>query len=159
MNLYDEFFAVIEAFEENNIIYAVIGGFAMTFHDEPRFTEDIDILVSHDDLEKTEQLLADLHFFSSTDPHPFLKTTLVLHRFVKTIENDYLILDLLAGQDDKFEDFLKNCTKFKWEKGTVAVVNRKDLIRLKKMRNSDQDKVDIKQLQNDEKENNGGTKG
>ena len=159
MNLYDEFFSIVEAFEKNDITYAVIGGFALAFHEKPRFTEDIDALVSHNDLEKSKKLLEDLRFFRSTDPHPFLKTSLVLHQFVKTIENDYLILDLLAGKDDKFEDFLKNNINFDWEKGTVSVISREDLIRLKEMRNSDQDKVDIKQLRNDEKEDNGRAKG
>jgi len=150
MNLYNEFFSIIEVFEKNDISYAVIGGFAMSFHEEPRFTEDIDILVSHEHLEKSKKLLDNLRFFSSTDPHPFLDTSLVLYRFVKTVDNDYLVLDLMAGNDKKFEDILKNRIYFEWQKGQLAVVSREDLIQLKKMRSSDQDKVDIKHLQNDE---------
>jgi hypothetical protein len=37
------------------------------------------------------------------------------------------------------------------EKGKVSVVNRYDLIWLKKNRNSDQDKIDIKSLQQNKK--------
>jgi hypothetical protein len=41
MDLHDEFFSIIEAFEENDITYVVIGGIALAFHDKPRFTKDI----------------------------------------------------------------------------------------------------------------------
>lgn len=34
----------------------------MAFHDEPRFTEDIDILVGHADLKHAEEILNDLDF-------------------------------------------------------------------------------------------------
>jgi hypothetical protein len=44
-------------------------------------------------------MLDNLRFFSSTDPHPFLDTSLVLYWFVKTVDNDYLVLDLMAGND------------------------------------------------------------
>lgn len=150
MNLYDEFFSIIEAFENHDITYGVIGGFAMAFHDEPRFTEDIDILVGHDDFHKAEEVLTKLNFFSSTDPHHFLDTKLSLYRYVKTFDDDYLVVDLLWAKENKFEEMLKNTIYYNWEKGKVAVINRKDLISLKRMRNSDQDKVDIKKLTEDE---------
>ncbi len=69
MNLYDEFFLITEAFEANEIVYAVIGGFALAFHDKPRFTDDIDILVKFESLSKTNIILNELNFFRSTDPH------------------------------------------------------------------------------------------
>jgi hypothetical protein len=52
MNLFDEFFKIVESFEKMDLKYAVIGGIAMGFHDQPRFTKDIDILVLPEDLEK-----------------------------------------------------------------------------------------------------------
>lgn len=153
MNLYDEFFSIIEAFENNNISYAVIGGFAMAFHSTPRFTDDIDILISHSDLANAKKILRKLNFFQSTDPHPFLKVNLLLHRFVKTLENDYLVVDILCSEEKQFSKMVENAIKKEWEKGVVSIVNQKDLIYLKKIRNSDQDKVDIKKLENHEEKN------
>lgn len=150
MNLYNEFFSIIEKFEENIITYAVIGGFALAFHDKPRFTEDIDILIETASLEKAGEILGELGFSSSTDQQHFLDTKLTLYRYVKTSDNDYLILDLLSGKESKFEEMLHNSVHYEWEKGKVEVVNRDDLIILKKMRNSEQDKVDIMNLQDDD---------
>lgn len=86
-------------------------------------------------------------------PHSFLDSSLILYRYVKTFDSDYLILDLLSGKGDTFGNMLQDCDTFDWQKGTVNVVNREHLIQLKKMRNSEQDKVDILNLKQDEKEN------
>ena len=72
MNLYDEFFSIIREFENHDITYAVIGGIALAFHDRPRFTRYIDILVKISHLVKVQTLLEKLSFFKSTDPHKFL---------------------------------------------------------------------------------------
>jgi hypothetical protein len=37
--------------------YALVGGVAMAFYTEPRFTEDIDLLVGFEDFEKTKGIL------------------------------------------------------------------------------------------------------
>jgi predicted nucleotidyltransferase len=150
IDLYDEFFSIIETFENAGLTYAVIGGFAMTFHDKPRLTEDIDILIDISALNKANELLERLNYFKSTDPHPFLKINLVLHRYVKIIEDDYLVVDILVGKGNRFGNILDNAVNVEWEKGNVSVVNREDLIWLKQNRNSDQDKVDIKNLHRDE---------
>lgn len=38
MDLFEEFFAIIQALDGARIRCAVVGGLAMAFHDEPRFT-------------------------------------------------------------------------------------------------------------------------
>jgi len=43
MNLFDEFSAIVKTFQKKKMRFAVVGGLAMTFYDEPRFTRDIDI--------------------------------------------------------------------------------------------------------------------
>ena len=43
MNLFDEFSAIVKAFQKKKMRFAVVGGLAMAFYDEPRFTRDIDI--------------------------------------------------------------------------------------------------------------------
>lgn len=150
MDLYDEFFSIIRAFEDAEITYAVIGGIALAFHDKPRFTRDIDILVNKNHFEEVEKILRKLEYFSSTDPHKFLNVDLVLHRFVKTEKGDHLLVDLLIGENKKFDRVFENSVKTEWEEGVVSIASKKDLIWLKKFRNSDQDKTDIKKLSNDQ---------
>jgi len=45
MNLFEDFSSIIKQFNKNGISYALIGGIALAFHDEPRFTKDIDFLI------------------------------------------------------------------------------------------------------------------
>lgn len=153
MNLYDEFFSIIEIFEQESIDYAVIGGVALAFHNQPRFTRDIDIIIRHSNLKKVETLLESRDFFKSTDPHKFLNVSLILHRFIKTRNNDHLMIDILVSKKEEFSKIFDNAIRTDWEKGKVSIANRKDLIWLKKFRNSDQDKTDIKNLSADEGEN------
>ena len=37
--------------------YALVGGVAMAFYTEPRFTRDIDLLIGSEDFEKTKGIL------------------------------------------------------------------------------------------------------
>lgn len=150
MDLYDEFFSIIRAFEDAEITYAVIGGIALAFHDKPRFTRDIDILVDKNHFEEVEKILRKLEYFSSTDPHKFLNVDLVLHRFVKTEKGDHLLVDLLIGENKRFDQVFENSVETEWEEGVVSIASKKYLIWLKKFRNSDQDKTDIKKLSNDQ---------
>lgn len=153
MDLYDEFFSIIYEFEKQDITYAVIGGVALAFHDKPRFTRDIDIMVAKSQLAEVEVLMEQLSFFKSTDPHKFLNVDLILHRFVKTKHGDHLVADILVGEKAKFSRVFDNAVTSKWDKGKVSIASRKDLIWLKKFRNSNQDKTDISNLTENEERN------
>jgi hypothetical protein len=149
MNLFDEFFKIIGSFEEIDLKYAVVGGIAMAFHDQPRFTKDIDILVLPEDLGEIAVIFEKIGYFESSDPWTFKNTNLTLHRFMKVEGGDFLTVDILAGSDDKYRKVVNNALLEKSEKGVVKIANKNDLIWMKEMRNSDQDKVDIKRLAND----------
>jgi len=71
---------------------------------------------------------------------------LTLHRFMKVEGEEFLVVDILVGNEEKYRNVVKNALEEKSEKGVVKVANKNDLIWMKKMRNSDQDKVDIKGL-------------
>lgn len=59
MDLYNEFFSIIKQFKIRKLKYAIIGGIAMAFHESPRFTRDIDILVLPENIKE----IADLYNF------------------------------------------------------------------------------------------------
>lgn len=53
---------LLNAFEEQNIRYALIGGFAMGLWGAGRATVDIDFLVNRDDMEKVDSIMSQLGY-------------------------------------------------------------------------------------------------
>jgi hypothetical protein len=155
VNLYDEFFTITRQLQESEIRYAVVGGIAMAFHDEPRFTRDIDVLVLPDAMGEVRTTLEDIGYFESSEPWTFTDTNITLRRFVKAEGEEYQIVDVLAGHGKGHEEAIEHALMQKAEKGTVRVVRREDLIRMKRQRNSDQDQIDIQQLHDDKNRESG----
>jgi hypothetical protein len=146
MNLYDEFFSMVLAFQQRNIRFAVVGGLAMAFHDEPRFTRDIDILLHSEDAEKLDGAMAILGYSESAKAWTFKRMPILLRRFVKCQGEEFIQVDVLIGKTKRIDRIVDNAENHPWSDGTVKVAAKKDLITLKKGRGSDQDKVDIKKL-------------
>ncbi len=121
----------------------------MAFHDQPRFTKDIDMLVIPEDLEKIRKAFNDIECFESAKPWTFKNTKLTLHRFMKIEGEDYLTVDVLLGHEDKHKDIIRKALNEETEKGYVRFARKEDIIWMKKFRNSEQDQVDIRRLQND----------
>jgi len=146
MNLYDEFSAIVKAFQKKKVRFAVVGGLAMAFHDEPRFTRDIDILLHSEDEEKMVEAMISLGYFESAKPWQFRDTPIALRRFVKTQGEEFVPVDILVGLTKRIDAMVNNAENQPWSKGQVRVATKEDIIKLKKGRGSDQDKVDIKKL-------------
>lgn len=149
MDLFDEFLKLIEGLNEARIPYAVVGGIAMAFHDEPRFTKDIDLLIAEDAIESVRKIFEKVGYFESSAPWTFQSSNLTLHRFMRTQGEDFLVVDILVGHEPQFEEVIRNAIKEDTEAGTVRIARKEDLISMKQLRNSDQDQVDIKRLRND----------
>jgi hypothetical protein len=103
MHLYDEFFRIVGEFEKNKISYCVIGGLALAFHDQPRFTKDIDFLIAKKDLPRTQQILSTFGYFESTDPLSFPKSRMELYRMIKTESEESMIVDILVGASERHQ--------------------------------------------------------
>lgn len=146
MNLYDEFSGIVKTFQKRKVRFAVVGGLAMAFHDEPRFTRDIDILLHSEDEEKMVAGMISLGYFESAKPWKFTNAPIVLRRFVKAEGEEFIPVDILVGQTKRIDAIVDNAVSHAWSKGKVKVATREDIIKLKKGRGSDQDKVDIRKL-------------
>jgi hypothetical protein len=146
MNLYDEFSAIVHAFNKKKVRFAVVGGLAMAFHDEPRFTRDIDILLHSEDEEKMVGAMIGLGYSESAKQWKFRSTPILLRRFVKTKGEEFVPVDILVGMTKRIDAIVDNAENQPWSKGKVRVATKDDIIKLKKGRGSDQDKVDIKKL-------------
>jgi hypothetical protein len=155
MNLFDEFFWIVRELGKHNIAYSVVGGIAMAFHAEPRFTRDIDLLVARKEMRKVKRLLQRLGYFESSKPWRFENTRLTLHRFMKTEGEDHLVADILTGEEPRYREIIENSIEAEWADGFVRVARKEDIIWMKQQRGSDQDRVDIKRLKDDKDRKNG----
>ncbi|OGV63718.1 MAG: hypothetical protein A3K19_17150 [Lentisphaerae bacterium RIFOXYB12_FULL_65_16] len=149
MNLYDEFFALIPYLNKLGVRYAVIGGIAMAFHGRPRFTRDIDVLIHSEDIDLVRMAFQRLDYRETAAPWTFRNTNLTLHRFLKTAGEEEMMVDVLLANAPEDREVISRAVQTEAEVGPVRVADRNDLIRLKAIRNSDQDQVDIKGLQDD----------
>ena len=149
MDLYNEFFRIMGEFNSRGLKYAIVGGIAMAFHESPRFTRDIDILVLPEDIKEITEITNSLGYLESSSPWKFKDTNLILHRFVKTVAEDHLLLDILVSNEDRYKKIIENSVSTESHEGIIRIARKSDLIWMKKLRNSDQDKVDIRKLEND----------
>ncbi len=150
MNVFLEFKRLVLEFEKLNVRYALVGGVAMAFHAEPRFTRDIDILVDSDDFHKAKGVLEKDGYFESSSPWIFRNMAIELHRFLKVVnEEDEMMIDILVPKSDEIRKIINNSLEAESEEGRVIVANKKDLIFLKKSRFSKQDQADIERLENE----------
>ncbi|MCD4677545.1 MAG: nucleotidyltransferase family protein [Desulfobacula sp.] len=150
MNIFDEFIQIIKHIELKKIKYALVGGVAMAFYTQPRFTQDIDILIDPNDLENICQILKKNKYFLSAEPWTFKNTPLTLHRFLKVTEDDQMIIDLLVAGEERHLNIIHNALKAHSEHGNARIAEKSDIIWLKKKRNSLQDQADIERLENEE---------
>lgn len=150
MTLNDEFFNLARQLQQRQIDYAVVGGFALAFHDIPRLTKDIDILIKPDDLESVVEMIEGLGYHASAPPWTFQKTRVTLHRFLKVEEPAYVFVDILAGHEAQHRTIIERAWEEPWADGVVKFASKEDLIWMKRQRGSDQDQVDIRRLQDDE---------
>jgi hypothetical protein len=146
MHLFDEFFLIIKSLEKHQVSYCVIGGLAMAFHDQPRFTKDIDLLIAGQDLQQAKKILSTLGYFESTDPLSFPKSKMELYRMIKTENEESMIVDMLVGHLNKHQTIIENAQIEEFEAGKVRIAKKEDIVWLKQFGNSDQDQVDIKLL-------------
>jgi len=150
MNVFEEFKRLVLELESQKVRYALVGGVAVAFYTEPRFTQDIDLLVETEDFEKTKDILENEGYFESAAPWTFRNVAIELHRFLKVAASeDEMMIDILIAKDDEAKRIIQDALKADSEEGRVMVANKKDLIWLKKTRGSKQDEADIEKLEDD----------
>jgi hypothetical protein len=151
MNVFEEFNRLVKELETRKVRYALVGGVAMAFYTEPRFTRDIDLLIDSEDYEKAKGILEKEGYFESASPWTFKRVPIELHRFLKVIDEDEMIIDILIAEIEEVRRIIRDSVEAESEEGRIKIASRKDLIWLKRMRASKQDQADIEKLE-DEKD-------
>ncbi len=113
-------------------------------------TRDIDLLIDSEDYEKTKGILEREEYFKSASPWTFKRVPMELHRFLKGTTDDEMLIDILIGKTEEIRRILRNSIEAESEEGRIKIVTREDLIWLKKIRDSQQDKADIEMLNDEE---------
>jgi hypothetical protein len=151
LNLLNEFRLVVGVLEEENIDYAICGGMAMAIHGFLRATVDIDIVLLQENIDKTKQVLKEKGYRIESNPMNFGNGEMIIHRITKidTDSEDFMVLDLLEVTQ-AMKEVWENRKRIEWNFGSISVVNKSGLIKMKKMRNSKVDQDDIERLENNE---------
>jgi len=143
MELYGELAKIADAFEADNLDYAVCGGIAVAFHGYSRFTKDIDLLVQEDDIERTMDLLDTIGFLERSGRIPFELHD--LYRTSKVEGTDILTVDVIAVSP-ALQEVWDDRTVFDWSGRRLWVVSAEGLAKMKQMAGRDQDLLDLKKL-------------
>ena len=149
MNVFEEFRQLVMELEKHEVRYALVGGVAMAFYAEPRFTRDIDILVDFEDYQKAKTVLEKDGYFESAAPWTFRNVAIELHRFLKVTPEDEMMIDILVAKDENVRRIIQDAVQAESEEGKVRLANKKDLVWLKRSRGSKQDQADIETLEDE----------
>ena len=153
LDLYVEFEKALDALEQHQINYALCGGLAVTFLAQPRFTEDIDILVSPDDCERCKAILQPLGFKFFSTPMRFDNDIVEVHKLTKIDpgDHDYIFLDVISAISPVAQEILSQRIRLAWKDKQVWVVSRAGLIKLKQASKRPKDQLDIDALEGESK--------
>jgi hypothetical protein len=147
INLYEELLAVTRSLAEAHVEYAVCGGWAMAVHLLPRHTVDLDLLVRPEAFAAAEAACAPLGYTFKARPMRFADGAVEIRRITKIdpMSHDALMLDFLLVTHD-IEDVWATRQLFQTAEGSMWVVSREGLIKLKTFRSSGVDLEDIAAL-------------
>jgi hypothetical protein len=145
MNLYLEFDNIVRHLRRGRISFAVAGGLAVGLHGFVRATQDMDFLVEPADLARTSQILQRLGYRANADSQTLAHDGLTIQRFWKrsTGAADLLIVDLLVPGSASLRRALRNAVTVKYGRGRLPVVTARDLVAMKRRRDSPTDRADI----------------
>ena len=151
MDVFGEFEQLAQDLANRQIPYALIGGVAMAFHAQPRFTKDIDLLIQAGHLPALKQMMKSRKYLPPGEPWTLPRAQLTLHRFVKPTLDDEFFVDVLVAESPELAAIVDRAQLVESPNHpTVRLARRDDIILLKKLRASPQDQADIALLQQDE---------
>ena len=148
LDLYEELKAVVHALTLDSVDYALCGGLAMAVYHVPRATIDIDLLVPADHLAPAEASARRLGYVIEAKPMVPAGGEIEIRKLSKVDPdtNDLLSLDLVVVTS-AVADAWETRQSVEWDEGVLTVVSREGLITMKAIRNSGQDRDDIRALE------------
>lgn len=145
IELPNDFKELLKSLEDKDVRYLVIGGYAVIMHGHPRFTADLDLVVSSDELnaERLVKVLEDLGFAGPTlKPSLFTSPRSLVRLGVEPVKIE--ILNYLEGT--KFEEALERAETRSVDGIGVKLISLTDLLANKEAVGRPQDLVDVLKL-------------
>jgi predicted nucleotidyltransferase len=155
MDLHPDFKDLLSALADTNAEYLVVGGWAVGYHAEPRFTKDLDLFVgpSGENLEAVGRALAQ-----------FGAPPAILEALRELGPDEFLFLgaspvrvDILRRIDGvAFAEAYARRVMVDWDGVAVSMIGLDDLIAAKRAAGRERDQRDLKQLDAARKRKQGG---
>ena len=146
MDLHPDLMDLLGAFSDSSVEYLVIGGWAVAFHSEPRFTKDLDLLIGDDDegnLARAADALATFGAPASIVAHArSLKPDEFLFFGTPPVRVD--VLRRIPGV--VFREAWERRVEADWGGQRVFVISRADLIAAKRAAGRERDLRDLRAL-------------
>jgi hypothetical protein len=146
MALHPDYKDILAAFATHSVEYLVVGGYAVGFHGQPRFTKDLDLWIrpTPENLERTRIALVS-----------FGAPQNLLQHLDQASEEDVLWMGLPPVRIDivkgvpggDFGAAYRNRVVASWDGVEVSIVSRADLIALKRASGRPQDHLDADMLE------------
>ncbi|MGA9071673.1 MAG: nucleotidyl transferase AbiEii/AbiGii toxin family protein [Terracidiphilus sp.] len=114
--MYDDFKELLSAFNAHSVKYLVVGGYAVSYHSQPRFTKDLDIFIKADPA-NAEAAYAALADFGAPLAEISKKDLADPRKFIR-FGQPPIAIDILSGIDGV--DFDQA-----WERRIEGVVDQK----------------------------------
>ncbi len=147
--LVTELQGLVAALENAEIDYAVCGALAMAIQGFPRATMDIDLLIPEGSVDDALKVASELGFDIRGLDISFKDPDLEIRRVSKIIGDVVLCVDFLLVLSD-IEDVWGDRERVPFAGGSISVVSRDGLIKLKRRAGRPQDHADIYRIENEE---------
>jgi len=144
VDFYSELRQLVAELENRAIDYALCGAVALAIHGVTRATQDIDILLRPQDLDRLREAIRPRGFTFEALPMDFTNGVSI-QRFTKLVEGQPFSLDVVLVRDF-LEKVWNDRLSVSFEGGKVKVVSEAGLITLKLVAARPQDLVDVKRL-------------
>lgn len=145
MNLDPDFKDFVELLNKHQVEYMVVGGYALAFHGEPRFTGDMDIWIDCSEL-NAEKMMMVMNDFGAASIG-FTKEDFMDGGIIKQIGQPPLRIDILGHIDGvSYADALKDKQVYKSEGIRIPYIGVKDFIKNKEAIGRKKDLMDVAKI-------------
>lgn len=148
-SLVDDMLDIIRVFDKNNIDYALCGGLAVALYGFVRFTQDIDLIILPEDLDKAQKVLTEIDYNLSSGIIPFKQpdgSFREISRISKAIGSELYTLDLMLCTGS-LKDVWNDRELVELRGQDIKVVSKVGLISMKKEAGRNKDLLDIEELE------------
>ncbi len=145
MNIQQDFKELLQLLEEHNVVYMIVGGYAVAFHGFPRFTKDIDLFfeATQENINKLIQALTDFGF----SKNELKNSTFLTKGNVITFGVEPVRVDFMNQIDGvSFSAAKSGLVRGKYGDINVPFISKKHLLQNKKATPRIKDKADVEEL-------------